>query len=127
MSTNMSSIGVAVEETLEEAFREGLHSPFSRGNALREGTDDLGGKTATVRKLLTALEQEVDALAGLPVVNTRSQINFNDEVRRFEINLIEQALRETGGNQRRASRLLGIKASTLHAKIRLYGIETGRD
>ncbi len=38
---------------------------------------------------------------------------------------IEGVLQQTGGNRSRAARLLGISRSTLHAKIRRYGMEKG--
>ena len=50
-------------------------------------------------------------------------IDFYDEVQRFETHLIQMALTETGGNQARAARLLGIKATTLNSKIKLFSIQ----
>jgi len=50
-------------------------------------------------------------------------IDFYDEVQRFETHLIRMALAETGGNQAKAARLLGIKATTLNSKIKLFNIE----
>lgn len=50
-------------------------------------------------------------------------INFYDEVQRFETHLIKMALSETRGNQARAAKLLGIKATTLNSKIKLFNIE----
>jgi DNA-binding NtrC family response regulator len=50
-------------------------------------------------------------------------IDFYDEVQRFETHLIKMALAETGGNQSRAAKLLGIKATTLNSKIKLFNIE----
>ena len=52
-------------------------------------------------------------------------ISFYDEVQRFETHLIQMALAETGGNQAKAARLLGIKATTLNSKIKLFNIEVG--
>src|SRR6476619_861728 len=46
-------------------------------------------------------------------------IDFYDEVQRFETHLIKMALSETGVNQAKAARLLGIKATTLNSKIKL--------
>ena len=54
-------------------------------------------------------------------------IDFYDEVQRFETHLIRMALAETGGNQAKAAKLLGIKATTLNSKIKLFGIEMERD
>lgn len=49
-------------------------------------------------------------------------INFYDEVRRFEIDLIRRALEQTGGHQSRAARLLGMNATTLNSKVKTYNI-----
>ena len=49
-------------------------------------------------------------------------INFYDQVRRFEIDLIRRALEQTGGHQSRAARLLGMNATTLNSKIKTYNI-----
>jgi DNA-binding NtrC family response regulator len=61
-----------------------------------------------------------------PRVRFEGQFQFYDEVRRFEMNLIERALIQANGKQRPAARLLGMKASTLHAKIKLYNITISR-
>jgi transcriptional regulator with PAS, ATPase and Fis domain len=49
-------------------------------------------------------------------------LNFYDEVKRFEIDLIRRALDQTGGHQSRAARLLGLNATTLNSKIKSYNI-----
>jgi DNA-binding NtrC family response regulator len=48
--------------------------------------------------------------------------SLSDEVRRLEIRLIRNALSQTRGHQRKAARLLGVKATTLNAKIKRYQI-----
>jgi DNA-binding NtrC family response regulator len=50
-------------------------------------------------------------------------IDFYDEVRRFEVDLIRRALKQTGGHQSRAARLLGMNATTLNSKIKTYNIQ----
>jgi DNA-binding NtrC family response regulator len=50
-------------------------------------------------------------------------IDFYDEVRRFEIDIIRRALEQTGGHQSRAARLLGMNATTLNSKIKTYNIQ----
>jgi DNA-binding NtrC family response regulator len=50
-------------------------------------------------------------------------LDFYDEVRRFEIDLIRRALEQTGGHQSRAARLLGMNATTLNSKIKTYNIQ----
>ena len=49
-------------------------------------------------------------------------VNFYDEVRKFEVDLIRRALEQTGGHQSRAARLLGLNATTLNSKIKTYNI-----
>jgi DNA-binding NtrC family response regulator len=49
-------------------------------------------------------------------------VNFYDEVRKFEVDLIRRALDQTGGHQSRAARLLGLNATTLNSKIKTYNI-----
>jgi DNA-binding protein Fis len=44
-------------------------------------------------------------------------------MRRYEIEIIQSALKYTGGNQRAAARLLGLKATTLNAKIKHYDMQ----
>jgi DNA-binding NtrC family response regulator len=49
-------------------------------------------------------------------------VNFYDEVRKFETDLIRRALEQTGRHQSRAARLLGLNATTLNSKIKTYNI-----
>ena len=49
-------------------------------------------------------------------------VNFYDEVKKFEIDLIRRSLEQTGGHQSRAARLLGLNATTLNSKIKTYNI-----
>ena len=49
-------------------------------------------------------------------------VNFYDEAKKFEIDLIRRALDQTGGHQSRAARLLGLNATTLNSKIKSYNI-----
>jgi hypothetical protein len=64
-----------------------------------------------------ALGREGDGAAG-----AGDAINFYDEVQRYEKRLIQWALVQTAGSQKEAARLLGMKATTLNTKIRLYHI-----
>ncbi len=63
------------------------------------------------------LEAEAEDAGGLP-----DALDLQAEVRRFEAELIRSALVRTQGRQRRAARLLGMKVTTLNAKIRRYKI-----
>jgi transcriptional regulator with GAF, ATPase, and Fis domain len=57
-----------------------------------------------------------------PSVDIGRGINFYDEVRHFEMDLIRRALEQTSGHQSRAARLLGMNATTLNSKIKTYNI-----
>jgi DNA-binding NtrC family response regulator len=51
-------------------------------------------------------------------------IMISAELSRFEAGLIRSALLHTGGRQRQAARLLGMKVSTLHRKVKLYKLRS---
>lgn len=76
-----------------------------------------------LKKLMRALIREVQSLEASSVTETKSSMRLSEEVQRFEVDLIRCALARTSGNQRRAARLLGIKATTLNSKIKRYNIQ----
>jgi DNA-binding NtrC family response regulator len=61
--------------------------------------------------------------AGASAIDLSRGVNFYDEVKRFEVDLIRRALDQTGGHQSRAARLLGMNATTLNSKIKTYNIQ----
>ena len=67
-----------------------------------------------------AFTEEATRLKPLDIVGG---IDFYREVQQFETHLIKMALDETGGNQAKAAKLLGIKATTLNSKIKLFQIK----
>lgn len=88
----------------------------------QNGISDLNERIDFLREVAAALVDEVKSL-DLPVkIEFQNNVNFDDEVKRFEIYLIEQALDRTGGNQLRAARLLNLKNTTLNSKIKRYRI-----
>ncbi|HMF57964.1 MAG TPA: helix-turn-helix domain-containing protein [Pyrinomonadaceae bacterium] len=80
-------------------------------------------KLEALKVLTLALFREVEALSRTPAQGAENRINLSEEVRRFESDLILSALIRTGGRQRQAARLLGMKVTTLHTKIRRYRID----
>lgn len=68
-------------------------------------------------------KQFADESTRLHTLNISEGVDFYREIERFEISLIKLALDQTAGHQARAARLLQIKPTTLHSKIKLYGIE----
>ncbi|HEX8707639.1 MAG TPA: sigma-54 dependent transcriptional regulator [Pyrinomonadaceae bacterium] len=80
---------------------------------LRPEINDPQSNSATTR----------DSSSGAAALDIGRGINFYDEVRRFEIDLIRRALEQTSGHQSRAARLLGMNATTLNSKIKIYNID----
>jgi len=83
----------------------------------------LQARLGLVKELTMALMDELKSLEYTDTNRSAEGLDFNAEVRRFEVDLICQALRRTAGHQTRAARLLGIKLTTLHDKIKRYNID----
>ncbi|MEJ7860343.1 MAG: sigma-54 dependent transcriptional regulator [Pyrinomonadaceae bacterium] len=69
-----------------------------------------------------AREMIKDSEGSSDEINISRGVNFYEEVRRFETDLIRRALDQTSGHQSRAARLLGLNATTLNSKIKTYNI-----
>ena len=100
-----------LENTIERAVVIAPGNEITR-ECLRREIADPQAAAAVAR-------ESVGASSGIDV--TRG-VNFYDEVRRFEIDLIRRALDQTGGHQSRAARLLGMNPTTLNSKIKTYNI-----
>jgi transcriptional regulator with GAF, ATPase, and Fis domain len=87
---------------------------------LREATFD--NRLEALRDVALALLDAVDSLRSSQPARDK-RLRLQDEVQRFESDLIRTALDRTGGNQARAARLLGVKHTTLNAKIKRYQIQ----
>lgn len=101
-----------------------------------EGQPTLGGVQARMHLQDVALDNRVEALreAALTVLReveslrtarldrADGSVKLYEEVQRFEIDLILSALERTRGNQVRAAKLLGVKPTTLNAKLKRYKI-----
>jgi DNA-binding protein Fis len=75
-----------------------------------------------LRDLALALLEELETLENVRTINLRRGINLHEEMRQFEIHLIQSALERTGGHQTRAAQLLGINLTTLHNKLKRLNI-----
>lgn len=69
--------------------------------------------TATVLKQMESIESQSEQ---------QFEIDFPSLVREFEAQLIRSVLELTGGHQRQAARILGLKANTLNNKMRRHYI-----
>ena len=80
-------------------------------------------KITSLRENAFALIQEIRELGSVSFTDVSRGIDLPEEVRRLEVRLIERALKETNGHQVNAARLLGLKVTTLNAKIKRFGLD----
>ena len=96
-------------------------------NLLRD--EAFESRLSSLRDVAVELLNAVDFLKQTTAPSDHS-LSLDDEVKKFEADLIRAALVRTGGNQARAARLLGVKHTTLNAKIKryqlLFGVEQPR-
>ncbi len=79
-------------------------------------------KVQSLREMTVQLLRALHSLGEVRKLDVTEGLDFYNEVRRFEIDLIESALAHTGGHQRRAAKLLNLKVTTLNSKIKHYDI-----
>jgi DNA-binding NtrC family response regulator len=77
----------------------------------------------SLREAALTVLREVDSLTSR-APSPPQKFGLQEEVQRYEIELIKDALQRTRGNQRRAAKLLGVKVTTLNCKIKRFGIAT---
>lgn len=100
----------------------GLESNAAEAPEQTSGEANVDARLNTLRETVLQLLEEVESLAISRPVDIKRGARFSDEVRQFEVSLIRTALGRTSGSQTRAARLLGLKPTTLNAKIKRYGI-----
>ncbi len=100
---------------------EQKHGALPNCNDLKEQSD-MAQRTHVLKDLALALLNEVQTFGDDQTSAISESIDFYEEVRRFEIELITRALKRTGGHQMRAARLLNVKVTTLNSKIKRYNI-----
>jgi DNA-binding NtrC family response regulator len=106
------------------ALRE--HSEMHLINGAKNAAEQeaAASKTKTLKQLALKLLLEAQSITEVSTLDVQSGIDFYEEVKRFEVDLIQRALAFTGGNQVRAARLLKMKVTTLNSKIKHYNINT---
>ena len=77
-------------------------------------------KSVALALISEGVAQAREPASGTEPPDVPAEMSFYEEVRRFEIGLITQALRRAQGKQRAAAELLGLKATTLNAKMKQY-------
>ena len=75
-------------------------------------------RIASLKVLAMTLLRQVESLETQIASDNVPELNLQKEVHRFEAAIIRSALAKTGGRQRRAAKLLGVKVTTLNTKIK---------
>ena len=75
-----------------------------------------------LKELANKLLDEVEGMSGQESFTFGEGFNLEEQVQKFEADMIRHALCLTNGKQRAAARILGIKVTTLNAKIKRHGI-----
>lgn len=107
-------------ENQSPAYR-GLH-PTAEFRRTKDTRAIMKNRLDALTVLINSISFEIDELKQDDDINERDKINYDEEVQRFESDLIRCALMKTGGIQRKAADLLNIKVTTLNAKIKRFGI-----
>jgi DNA-binding NtrC family response regulator len=116
--------------TAKAAIIESLSKSKLRGLPSRPRKVPTSERLVKIKEMAAALLDEAESLdhenalaEASAMVNSlthKTAVDFQDEVRRFEMRLISRALELTGGNQARAARLLKLGTTTLNYKIKIY-------
>lgn len=104
-------------------------APSSPTPSASGGDDDgprfsvMGMRVSALENLTLCLLAELETLhEGGRRVAAEGALDFYAEVREFETQMIAAALRQAGGKQVEAARLLKLKPSTLNSKLKLYNL-----
>jgi hypothetical protein len=81
----------------------------------------------TLKVLALTLLEEITFLEVEPGKGGSTGLDLQSQVHKFEAAVIRSALERTGGRQRRAARLLGMKVTTLNTKIKRYKLAADRN
>ncbi|HXD29590.1 MAG TPA: helix-turn-helix domain-containing protein [Pyrinomonadaceae bacterium] len=109
--------------TIEKPSKLRLAPSDGSGNGRVHRLVDLASSLMREAQVLARDKAFVNESADLRNMDLSKGIDFYHEVQRFETALIKLALEEAKGNQARAARLLGLRATTLNSKIKQFGIE----
>jgi len=100
-----------------------LAQPNNRGGNRIKRLVDLASSLMSEAQTLARDKTFADESARLRSLDIARGLDFYGEVQRFETTLIKLALEQAEGNQAQAARLLGLRATTLNSKIKLYEIK----
>lgn len=97
------------------------YSRHRKAANLKEIIESLSNALLTLELLN---EAELVQLLKMHVQNfPKEGLDFYKVTKRYEITLIEHALKQTGGSQTKAAKLLNLRLTTLNAMIKRYKIK----
>lgn len=127
MSANRAALVDAKNKQSSSAANKAISLRLARvdqsGNGRVRRLVDLASSLMREAQILARDKTFADESAKLQSIDVSKGIDFYGEVERFETALIKLALDQTAGNQARAAELLGLRATTLNSKIKLYSID----
>lgn len=104
------------------SLKEKLEVLESLATCEEEDARNFKQKLEALKDVALMLVEEIAALDYVRSVNISRGISLPEEMRMFEVHLIQSALERTGGHQTRAAQLLGINLTTLHNKLKRLNI-----
>ena len=110
----------AVPKNINRLSSNAIKSALGAAEGQHYETDE--SRLEALKVLSYSILTEVESLKREKNRYSLVKIDLPTEVPNYEVSLIRCALMRTGGNQRRAARLLGIKITTLNAKIKRFNI-----
>jgi DNA-binding NtrC family response regulator len=120
----MSTAKAALVDTVNKRHLRGLPSRTKTGHT-HDRLKKMRDLASELLEESEALEHEgelAEASATIAALSTNTAIDFFEEVRQFEVRLINRALELAGGNQARAAQMLGLGTTTLNYKVKTYGL-----
>jgi DNA-binding NtrC family response regulator len=110
----------------EDFFMMLSNKTFENTNSISPAQNFLENRVEAMRALATLMLREVESIEKTAPSKTddfdENEFCLQTEVQRYEADLIRSALIKARGRQRQAARLLGVKVTTLNAKIKKYDI-----
>jgi DNA-binding NtrC family response regulator len=95
---------------------------FNENSEPKVARDSIEVQIGVLKEVALSLLRQLDVIKRGTSQHAVEGKSLHDEVREFEIELINLALAKTHGHQRRAAGLLGLKVTTLNAKMKRYNI-----
>ena len=106
---------MSTENEISAGDRQDVNLP-----ALVEAVTHQVLKSVALALISEGAAQAREPASGAEPPDAPAEMSFYEEVRRFEIRLITRALLRAQGKQIAAARLLGLKPTTLNAKMKQY-------